>query len=132
MLSEEKIKLMTRLAIYEKNAGKSTMKLTKYFQSDYVGWNMIKTGVAVTVGYLLAVAVFFVYHFEEYVQELYTMDYIALGKSLVVKYLIVLAVYMAVTFIAYYVKYSQSMKSLKRYQKILKKVEADARGNQGE
>lgn len=126
MLSEEKIKLMTKLSIYEKRTGKKTMKLTKYFQMDYVSWNMLKTGVAVTVGYLLIVAVYIVYHFETFVEEIYTMDYIALGREIVTRYAMLLAGYMAITFLIYSVRYSWGMKSLKRYQKNLKKIEADS------
>lgn len=129
MLSEEKIKLMTKLSIYEKRTGKKTMKLTKYFQMDYVSWNMLKTGVAVTIGYLLIVAVYIVCHFETLVEEIYTMDYIALGREIVTKYVLLLAAYMAITFLIYSIRYSRGMKSLKRYQKNLKKIEADSEEN---
>lgn len=129
MLSEEKIKLMTKLAIYEKHTGKKTMKLTKYFQMDYVSWNMLKTGIAVTIGYLLIIAVYIAYHFEEFVEEIYTMDYMALGREIAARYVMLLVIYMVVTFIIYSVRYSQGMKSLKRYQKNLKKVEADSEEN---
>lgn len=129
MLSEEKIKLMTKLSIYEKRTGKKTMKLTKFFQMDYVSWNMLKTGVAVTIGYLLIVAVYLVYHFETFIEELYTMDYIALGREIATKYVLLLVVYMAITFLIYSVRYSWGMKSLKRYQKNLKRIEADFEGN---
>jgi len=126
MLSEEKIKLMTKLAVYEKHNGKKTIKLTKYFQLDYVGWNMLKTGVAVTIGYLLFVAAYLVYHLESFVENIYTMDYLAFGKELVSRYAVILISYMAVTFLIYNFKYSHGMKSLKRYQKNLKRIEAES------
>lgn len=126
MLSEEKIKLMTKLAVYEKHTGKKTMKLTKFFQMDYVGWNMLKTGVAITIGYCMLAAAYVVYHLEQFVEEIYTMDYMALVKEFASKYVILLIGYMAVTFLFYNVKYSRGMKSLKRYQNNLKKVEMDS------
>ena len=59
-------------------------------------------------------------------EEIYTMDYMALVKEFASKYVILLIGYMAVTFLFYNVKYSRGMKSLKRYQNNLKKVEMDS------
>ena len=129
MLSEEKIKLMTKLAVYEKHTGKKTMKLTKFFQMDYVGWNMLKTGVAITIGYLMVAAAYVLYHLERFVEEIYTMDYMALVKEFASKYVVVLGGYMIATFLFYNVKYLQGMKSLKRYQKNLKRIDADSEEN---
>ncbi len=126
MLSEEKIKLMTKLAVYEKHTGKKTMKLTKFFQMDYVGWNMLKTGIAITIGYLFLVAAYIVYHLEAFIEEIYTMDYMALVREFTSKYVVLLVSYMAVTFLFYNIKYVQGMKSLKRYQKNLKRVGMDS------
>lgn len=126
MLSEEKIKLMTKLAVYEKHTGKKTIKLTKFFQMDYVGWNMLKTGVAVTVGYCMLAAAYVVYHLEQFVEGIYTMDYMELAREFASKYVVLLIVYMTVTFLFYNVKYSRGMKSLKRYQKNLEKVGRDS------
>lgn len=129
MLSEEKIKLMTKLAVYEKHTGKRTMRLTKFFQMDYVGWNMLKTGIAITIGYVMLAAAYVVYHLEQFVEEIYTMDYMELLKKFASKYVIILGGYMVATFLFYNVKYSQGMKSLKRYQKNLKRIEADSEEN---
>ena len=64
MLNEDKVKLMTRMAIYEKRKGKKVMKLTKYFQSDYVSFYMIKTAAAVTMAYLIVAACYVLYYIE--------------------------------------------------------------------
>ena len=47
---------MSRLAMYEQNEGKEDVRLSKYFRTDYVRLNVLKTVVAVTVGYLLTKA----------------------------------------------------------------------------
>ena len=51
MLNERKVKLMTRLTMYEKREGKHTIPMTKYFTDDFISWNMIKTVVAITFAY---------------------------------------------------------------------------------
>ena len=50
MLNNRKVRLMTRLAIYEQTEGKEDVRISKYFRTDYVRLNVLKSIVAVTVG----------------------------------------------------------------------------------
>ena len=43
LLNENKIKMMTKMAIYEKNEGKSMLKTAKYFKGDYIAFGVLKT-----------------------------------------------------------------------------------------
>ena len=43
MLNEEKIRIMTRAAIYEQGKGEEDIKITSYSRSDYIRYNMLKT-----------------------------------------------------------------------------------------
>ena len=43
MLNEERIRSMTKLAIYENNEGKKTIPLTHYYKSDYISKSMMKS-----------------------------------------------------------------------------------------
>ena len=47
LLNENKIKMMTKMAIYEKNEGKSMLKTAKYFKGDYIAFGILKTVIAV-------------------------------------------------------------------------------------
>ena len=48
LLNENKIKMMTKMAIYEKNEGKSMLKTAKYFKGDYIAFGVLKTVIATT------------------------------------------------------------------------------------
>lgn len=122
MLNEDKVKLMTRMAVYEKRKGRAVMKMTKYFQSDYVSWNMIKTAAAVTFAYLMIGGSWVLYHLEYFMENLYTLDFTELIRRFLVYYVAVMAGYMILSFVIYTVKYSLAMKSLKRFRASLKKV----------
>ena len=69
MLNERKIRLMTQLAIYEKNGGKEDIKLSKYYKGDYSRFQAWKTAVAITIGYILLLAVAAVYKLEYLIDE---------------------------------------------------------------
>ena len=45
MLNNEKISIMTKLALYEQKNAKSEIKYSKYYRSDYLAIKMIKSFV---------------------------------------------------------------------------------------
>lgn len=122
MLNERKVKLMTKLAIYEKNEGRHTIPFTKYFTDDFVSWNMIKTIVAITFAYLLVAAIWLIYNVEDIMENIATLNYFEIIRYALLLYVILLVGYVAVSFIAYRVKYHRAMKSLAKYEKGLKEL----------
>ena len=42
MINEEKVKIMTKIAMYEQGAGKKYLPVSKYYRSDYIGLALIK------------------------------------------------------------------------------------------
>ena len=106
MINEEKVKIMTKLAMYEQGKGRKYLPVSRYYRSDYIGLALIKNFFLVTIGYVLIVAAVAVY-FGEYL--------VTLGIYLIVGYVIVLAAYSILTYIQYSVKYYQAKKSVREY-----------------
>ena len=122
MLNERKIRLMTKLAIYEKKEGKEDLKLAKYYKGDYARMQAWRTGIAVTVAYVFLVLIAVVYKAEYFLDNAFTIDYEALGKKILGVYVIVLAVYVITAMLGYSIKYSESRKKLARYFRMLRKL----------
>lgn len=49
MISEDKVKLMTSIAILEKREGKHCFSINRYFRSDYISKHMIRAFVIYTI-----------------------------------------------------------------------------------
>ena len=107
MINEEKVKIMTKLAMYEQGKGRKYLPVSKYYRSDYIGLALIKNFFLVTIGYCLSVAAVAVY-FGEYLL-------IMLGVYIVIGYLIVLVAYSVLTYIQYSVQYYRAKKSVREY-----------------
>ena len=43
LLNENKVKMMTKMAIYEKNEGRRMLRTARYFKGDYVAFGILKT-----------------------------------------------------------------------------------------
>lgn len=52
MISEEKIKIMTEIARYEKNHGNEDSRVNRYTEADYKRLESIKMSIAVTMAFL--------------------------------------------------------------------------------
>lgn len=122
MLNERKIRLMTKLAIYEKKDGKEDLKLAKYYKGDYARLQAWKTGIAVTIAYVLLLVVAAVYKLEYFLDNAFVIDFKELGMKVLGIYIIVLTVYVVIAMLGYSLKYAASRKKLAKYFRMLRKL----------
>ncbi|MCQ2537514.1 MAG: hypothetical protein MJ124_03860 [Lachnospiraceae bacterium] len=120
MVNNRKVRLMTRLAIYEEGEGKEDIRLGKYFRRDFVRLQLFKNIIAVTVGYLLLVALYMAYKLEFLISEAVKLDYAAMGRRLLALYLIILVVYIAGSLVFSMLYYNASRKKLAKYFRMLR------------
>ncbi len=124
MIDEEKIKLMTRMASFEANEGEKMIPITQYFRSDYVGLNMLKTAVGVTLSFLLVVGVWLFCQFETLIEEFYQTDFVSIARRFVNIYLVVLILYVVFAYVLYSYRYTQAKKHVRIYHQALKRLSA--------
>lgn len=122
MINEERVILMTRMASYEEHEGKKDISIIHYFKGDYIGFQILKSIIAVTISFFALFAVYVFYNFEELMQEVYKMDLLEFGKSIVILYLCVAGAYGVITYVIFACRYSRARKSLKHYYDNLKKL----------
>lgn len=122
MLNNNKIRLMTKLAVYEKKEGKEDIQLSKYYKTDYVRYQMIKSMISATFGYLLILALVFLYQMEYLIKNAVDLNYKLIGTYVLGFYIMIVTVYGLGSAIGYSMKYDASRKKLVRYFKLLKRL----------
>ncbi|MCH5273240.1 MAG: hypothetical protein J1E35_06165 [Lachnospiraceae bacterium] len=137
MLNNRKVRLMARLAMYEQKEGREDIRLSKYFRTDYVRLQVLKTIVALTIGYLLVLLILVVYHSEYLIRNAVVLDYQAMIVQYAGIYVIILAVYCSMATIGYIIRYRASRKKLAKYFRMLRRLrsiyrEEDGMGPAGE
>ena len=123
MLNEDKIRLMTGIAMYEKKADKDVFPVTRYFKSDYIGSHMIRSFITYTFTCLMFVGVWILYQIEDIFNTMDISILLSSAKYIGLIYLIGLVFYMLVTLIVYSKRYNMASKSLKVYQAKLRRLE---------
>lgn len=124
MLNEERIILMTKLASYEAGEGKKNTAIGKYFRSDYIGVQVIKSILCATIAFGIGFGLYILYDFENLMMDIYKMDLFIFAKNVLMIYFAVVAVYAVLTYVIYTYRYSKAKKSLKNYYGNLKKLSA--------
>ena len=124
MLSQERIKLMTKMAAYEENEGKKYMSIGSYFRSDYMGMQVIRSVICGTLAFFLLAGLYVYYHFETMMQDIYKMDLLLLGRRVLFYYIVFIAAYSVITYVIYSFRYSRAKRSQKHYYYHLKQLAA--------
>lgn len=124
MLSQERIKLMTKMAAYEENEGKKYMSIGSYFRSDYMEMQVIRSVICGTLAFFLLAGLYVYYHFETMMQDIYKMDLLLLGRRVLFYYIVFIAAYSVITYVIYSFRYSRAKRSLKHYYYHLKQLAA--------
>ena len=110
MLNENKIKMMTKMAIYEKNEGKSMLKTAKYFKGDYIAFGILKTVIATTFAGIILLTMYFLCNAEGLIQQINNLDYVGLAKKISLYYVLMLIVFCVISGIVYYYRYEHTRK----------------------
>ncbi|MBE5934390.1 MAG: hypothetical protein E7262_01185 [Lachnospiraceae bacterium] len=121
MINNEKVRLMAKLAIYEKN-NEEDIKLSKYYKVDYVKHNILKTIISVTIAYACILGLIVFYNMEYFLAEAFNLDYTIIGVQIVVTYLMTVIVFSLLSFLIYGDKIKNSRERLVKYNSNLKKL----------
>lgn len=122
MINEEKIVLMTKLAAFEKHQSRKNSQIVNYYRADYIGFQVVKAVIAATLSFAAVFAIYIFYNFEELMADVYKLDFMEVGKSILIIYAIVTGVYAVICYAVYTHRYSKAKKELKGFYSNLRKL----------
>lgn len=123
MLSEERIRLMTKMASYEAGEGKEHMPIKQYYRRDYVSYEMMKTFITSTISFGILFLCWMLYRMEDLTELLKGRELPDLGISILIKYVIFIVIYQIIAYIVYVRRYKKATAGIREYYSTLKKVE---------
>ena len=122
MVNEERIKLMTRMAAYEKEEHKKNKTIVGFFRSDYISMQMLKSAVFTTIAFGIIFGLYVLYDFEIFMKEIYRMDLFEFAKNVIIVYLIFIGIILVITYAASMYQYRRALESTRLYYINLKKL----------
>lgn len=123
MLNEEKLKTMIKLASFESTKGQEALKIGSYYKRDYVGYQMLKSGVYLTIAYILGATLWGLSHLESLTKMMEEFHIITFVKQFGAPYILALVIYLLISFIHYSNKYQWAKMELTKYHRELRRLE---------
>lgn len=123
MLSEEKIKIMTNLAMFEKREGRKIFFAGRYFKGDYVSSKLLRSFFSYTFSFLICLVLWGLYHMEQWLKTMDLRIVTGAGVKIGVVYVIGLVIYMGISIYVYVRRYEYASRGMKVYLSRLKKLD---------
>lgn len=120
MVDENKVRLMTKLSIYEKKEKNDGLLMSKFFERDYVRYNVLKTLVAATVVYWTIVGAYVFISFEVILSKINNLDYFRVMYRILGWYVAFCFVYFVISYLVYTYRYNKKRKGLTEYNSNLR------------
>lgn len=123
MLDKKKIRLMTKMAIYEKNYGKEDIKISGYYKKDYSSLNTWITLIWISAGYLLAAALIVLCGADAILENLTFVKLLVIIAVAAGVYFALLIIYGVGSGKFFRKKHAQSKQRVKKYYRDMARLE---------
>ena len=123
MLDKRKIRLMTKMAIYEKKYGEEDIKISGYYKKDYSSLNTWITLIWVSAGYLLAAALLVLCGADAILEGLTFLKLLVLIAIAAGAYFALLIIYGIGSGKFYRRKHTQAKQRVKKYYRDMSRLE---------
>ena len=127
---KKKIRLMTKISLYEKKEGKKNEPITGYFRSDYIGLKILGAMISATIVFGIIVGLYVMCNSETLMIEFYKVDLMEEAKKLVFYYIGFVGVYVSIVSVTFFAKYSKAVRYKRIFSKNLKKLLSHYRGEE--
>lgn len=122
MLDKRKIRLMSRVAMYEKHHIREDLKISSYYKKDYTSMNTLFTLIWVTLGYFAIAAIIIFVNLDFLLEDLTFEKMAFIAIFVIASYLIVLIIYGISASTFYRRRHTRSKQRVKRYYRDLARL----------
>lgn len=119
MINEEKVKLMMKLATYEKREGKEDLKVMEFFKGDYISYNTFVVLLGVSISLFLFFLADLGGKFFDNMQTFIEYDFVGQGMEYLTIWIVFMVAYGLIASVIYRRRYKGTKKRLTIYRKNL-------------
>lgn len=122
MLDKNRVRLMTKMAAYEKSLAVEDFKISSYYKKDYASMNTLITAIWVTIGYALIVGLAGVCSLDALLKDLTVTKLFIMGGAVVGAYLVILIIYCVCAGSFYKTRHNKAKQRMKKYYRDLSRL----------
>lgn len=123
MISEEKVKIMTEMAKYEKNHGRRDFRVNHFKKRDYIRFETIKMSVALILAFLIFTGAICIFEMDQVIIHLKEGKLFLMAAVLIVFYISIYLIYLHFTKKKAARVYDEVQTRVKIYDKYLEELQ---------
>lgn len=120
MINEERVKQLYKIALYEQNDENRNREIGRFYKSDYIGKELIKSIFTGTFAFLCFAILYLLGSWEDVLDSINSLEIVDIVINMIVYYLGFLVIYLFATYLVYRARYDAGKKKLKAYYSNLK------------
>lgn len=124
MINEEKLRLMTKTALLEKNS-REQFNINRYFKKDYISYHVILIWICITIAFMIVVGGSAAVYIEQYPEAAQKQNLGTILFTLLMVYIIIVIVYVIIAMLVFSVRYDRAQAVIKKYNNALKLLEKE-------
>lgn len=122
MLDKRKIRLMIKMASYEKQGAEEDLKISSYYKKDYASLNTLITAIWITVGYALAAGLVILCNVDALLKDLTMTKLILMIAVALGSYIVLLVTYCVCASSFYKGRHNKAKQRVKKYYRDLSRL----------
>lgn len=122
MLNQERVRQMTKMAVFDQREGKDCKPMEEYFRKDYLSKELLKSFLTGTIAFFIIAGVWIVYSSEKLIEQLNSIDIRGVVIVSLICYILFMGIYILATYIIYNARYTAGRQEVKHFYACLKKV----------
>ncbi len=115
MINEQRVKMMTEMQTFLDHNGEEMRPMVEYYRSDYVAKQLLLSILSGTIVFVLICVLVFTDDVEAFLLSIDFENLAATVTPVVMRYLVFMAIYLAVTLVIYGIRYGRGRKKVKKY-----------------
>lgn len=123
MINHEKTRLMTKIAIYEKNTGREDRDTMMFFKSDFISFKSFSVLVGATIALIMLFIGDFAVNMIDNLATITEYDFVGTGIKYLTVWIIVMLVYVVVSTFFTRLDYLKAEQRVNEYQKLLTQLD---------
>lgn len=121
MVNNDKVRMMTKIQLFA-DQEKDVLRANRFFQRDYLGLYMIRSFFAYIVVFILIVALWILYNWEELLTQTDLDVLLQWGEGIFLTFVLLLISSMIISYIVYWFQYRRFRKKVREHIEDLKQL----------
>ncbi len=115
MINEQRVRLMTEMQTFLDHNGEEIRPMTEYYRTDYIAKQLLLSILSGTLVFALLCILVFTDDVESFLLSIDFENLAATVTPIVTRYLVFMAIYLAITLLIYGIRYGRGRKKVKKY-----------------